>query len=51
MSKKDLIKQLQEVKDFGDTENAHIEADDLIIEYINDPEIKKAYEEIDKWYA
>lgn len=34
-----------------DVEHDHAEADDLLIEYINDPEIEKAYDRIEKWYA
>lgn len=35
----------------SDIEADHSEADDLLVKYINDPEITKAYERIDKWYA
>jgi hypothetical protein len=51
MCKQELLKALAELAKNFDTEVAHIEADDLLIEYINDEEIKKAYDEVSKWYA
>ena len=35
----------------GDKEKDHIEADKALLKYINDPEITKAFEAIEKWYA
>lgn len=46
----EILKKLEERETY-DIELVHIEADNALIEYINDPEIKKAYEEIPKWYA
>lgn len=47
-----LLKALIELNEGPqDTEAAHGMADALLIEYINDPEIKAAYEAIEKWYA
>ena len=37
--------------DTGDQEWVHMEADDALIAYINDPEITEAYNNIGKWYA
>jgi len=34
-----------------DVERDHCHADDLLIEYIGDEDIKTAYDKIDKWYA
>lgn len=34
-----------------DIESGHAIADDLLIKYIDDEDIKKAYDEINKWYA
>ena len=34
-----------------DKEAAHIEADDALIAFIHDEEIKAAYKKIEKWYA
>lgn len=33
------------------TEDSHKKADKLLIKFIDDPEIKKAYELIPKWHA
>ena len=35
----------------SDPESAHSEADDLLLEYINDEEITKAYGEVKRWFA
>jgi hypothetical protein len=63
MDKEELVKKLKELKElkiksnlFGlqdehDTEKAHIEADKLLIEYINDKDIKDAFDGIHKWYS
>lgn len=34
-----------------DPEHAHIDADDLLLEYIGDLEITQAFHSIEKWYA
>lgn len=53
MTKEELLERLRAIKaaSIGASEEGHIEADDLLVEYINDPEIKAAYEAIGKWYA
>lgn len=53
MEKKELIERLENIKKeyWWDTEEAHVEADSALIEYINDEEVTKAYDNIDKWYA
>lgn len=50
MTKKELIKQLKECNS-GDLEADHSDADDLLLEYIDDQEIKEVFDCIDKWYA
>jgi hypothetical protein len=35
----------------GDKELTHMDADDLLLEYINDPEVTRIFNEADKWYA
>ncbi len=35
----------------GDPEANHGEADQLLIDFINDPDVTAAYGAIDKWYA
>lgn len=51
MKKEELIEKLKAQQVQGDTEIRHVNADDLLIEYINDQEIKNAYDAIYKWYA
>lgn len=51
MTKQELIAKLKDLQGPGDTENQHVQADELLIEYIADADIEAAYEEVDKWYA
>ena len=51
MTKEELIKKLFDLTCYYDLEKAHIKADILLLEYINDEEITKAFNDIDKWYA
>jgi len=51
MNKTELLQKLKDLSESYDTEGAHVRADEAIIEYINDVEIKSAFEEIEKWYA
>ena len=56
MNKKELIFKLEEIikrQESGrsDIENDHVYADDLLLDFINSPKVKKLYNAIDKWYA
>ena len=52
ISRADLIENLKELTELKhDPEVAHSEADELLLNYINDPEIEKVFEEVPKWYA
>jgi len=51
MTKEELLSILKELQENGDQEIAHAKADDALLEYINDEDVSKAFEEIDKWYA
>lgn len=51
MTKEVLLDKLRELASSSDLESAHSDADDLLIDFINDSEIRKAYDKIDKWYA
>ena len=51
MTKEKLIEELKQQLNNGDQEDAHIAADNLLLQYINDKEIEDAYNMIDKWYA
>lgn len=51
ITKEELIKKLKKLAEDWDHEMAHIEADNLLLLYINDEEIKNVYESIERWYA
>lgn len=53
MTKNYLIEELGKLAALNseDCEANHGRADDLLIEYINDKDVKSAYDAIDKWYA
>lgn len=51
MTKDELLAKLRELADDSDHEMAHVQADDLLLEWISDPEIEEAYHAIEKWYA
>lgn len=51
MTKEELIVKLKECSENGDLEQAHIDADDALLEYINDPEITQAFNSCEKWYS
>lgn len=51
MTKEELLAKLKELKSNSDCEDAHIEADDALLDYINDQEISESYGAIGKWYA
>lgn len=53
MTIEDLIHALELINErsSGDREVDHIEADNLLMDYINDDRVRKAFDEIYKWYA
>ncbi len=51
MDKQTLIIQLGRQKANSDLENAHMIADQLLLEFIDDEEVSQAFFDIDKWYA
>ena len=54
MTKDELIQRLNFIAFGGlrdDEEVMHVKADEALLEYINDPEVTKAFDSIDKWYA
>ena len=52
MSKEELIEGLNEIAENSfDEECDHIEADELLLHFINDEDVKKAFDAIKKWYA
>lgn len=50
MTKEELILKLKNCNS-GDEEIDHSNADRILLEYINDEEVTKAFHDIDKWYA
>lgn len=57
MTRDELITQLKAIgekvkqaKNY-DEESGHAEADELLLRYINDPEIEAAYNSFNHWYA
>ena len=55
MTKTKLINKLKELADQdeaeSDPEMDHLKADDLLLGFINDPEITAAFGAVRKWYA
>jgi hypothetical protein len=51
MTKEELITKLKTLSNNLDIEDAHIEADELLLEYINDEDITSVSNDIEKWYA
>ncbi len=45
-----LLERLRSMR-WEDPETGHLTADELLLEYIGDPEVTAAFHEIDKWYA
>jgi hypothetical protein len=51
VGKAELIAKLKELAKSHDEEHAHCEADGLLIDFIDDADVRQAYEAISKWYA
>lgn len=51
MTKDELILELRMIANDEDTEQAHYRADHALLSYINDPDVSRAYDAIDKWYS
>jgi hypothetical protein len=49
MTKDELIEKLKAI-DTDDPSVAHPDADDLLLEFINDKNVSEAYNKIPKWY-
>ena len=50
LSKEELLDILRKCQDDDSHDDAHIRADNALIEFIDDGDIKDAYEKIYKWY-
>lgn len=51
MTKTKLLEELKKLITSDDIELAHMKADDLLLQYIDDVEIAEVYDKILKWYA
>lgn len=53
MTKEDLLKRLNEINENYryDPEICHQKCDSALLDFIDDEEISKAYDEVEKWYA
>jgi hypothetical protein len=51
--KDELLRALRALIDEfdGDTEQRHVDADNLLLKFIGDPAVTEAFHAIDKWYA
>jgi hypothetical protein len=52
MTKQELLDALRALKaNESDPEENHVDADDLLLKFINDPEVTEAFNALHKWYA
>lgn len=53
MTKPELLQQLEELKtlSIAEPDSAHSEADMVLLEYINDPDISEVFLNIKRWYS
>lgn len=54
MTGEEAIKKINEAKECGDTELAHVDADSVLCELLESlgySEVVSAYRKVDKWYA
>ena len=51
MTKEDAVAQLKALAGSDDPEVAHSHADSILLKLIDDPEVTKAFDAIEKWYA
>jgi hypothetical protein len=53
MTKAELITMLDKISNgsLDDIEDNHAQADELLLEYINDNDVRVAYDAIMKWYS
>ena len=51
MTKEELVKALKALKDNNDIEDRHVQADQLLIDFINIKAVEDAFDDIVKWYS
>lgn len=47
----DIKKRIKAMPDTGDKEETHMEADELLLDYIGDPELTKIFKSKQFWYS
>ena len=50
ITKEQLLEMLEKCND-NDAESGHIEADNYLLDYIDDEKVRKAFDELHKWYV
>ena len=51
LTKEQLLRKLKFLSMLADLEIAHSEADQALLDFIDDDEIRSAFNSLDKWYA
>ena len=51
MTKDELLEKLTWLAMSDDIEDAHGKVDDALLDYINDPDITKAFNDVPRWYS
>lgn len=51
MTKRQLLKKLRDLQNYADCEIAHLKADKLLLEFIDDKLIKKEFTKVERYYA
>lgn len=51
MTKEELIQRLSALTSNSDLEAAHVAADGLLLQYIDDEAVDEAFAAIEKWYS
>ena len=51
VTKAELLAKLAALKQINDKESLHIEADQLLLDFIADADIEMAFLALDRWYA
>ena len=46
--REELLFKLKELKKLTDLEDSHLQADEALLDYIDDPEVRKAFGALDK---
>ncbi len=47
----ELVARLMALAENGDPENDHIDADEALLDYIGDADVREAFHSLLKWYA